>query len=115
MIKKSEDRRHFERLDLHADLRYQVRGQASEPSKAVSNNVSAGGLSLNVEEFLPAATTLNIEINLVPRVLCFIGEVIWCQPLAHSDRCRIGIEFIEVDPVELEFLLDYIKMHTGKL
>lgn len=115
MIEKKDDRRRFDRLDLHADLRYQLRGQAAEPSMAVTNNVSAGGVALNVDKFIPVSTLLNIDINLMPRVLSFIGQVAWCQGLSHSDRFRIGVEFLEVDPAERDFLQDYIKMQTGEL
>jgi c-di-GMP-binding flagellar brake protein YcgR len=115
LIEKKEEKRRFERIELHADLRYQVRGQCSEPSKAVSSNVSAGGLALKVDCFLPVSTVLNIELNLTPRVLNFIGQVVWCQPLAHSDRCRIGVEFIEVDSAQRVFLSNHIKLQSGKL
>ena len=115
MIEKKDDRRRFDRVELHTDLHYQVRGQTSESKIAVSNNVSVGGLALNVDKFISASSLLNIDINLMPRVLKFIGQVVWCQALAHSDRYRVGVEFIEVDPVERGFLQNYIKMQTGRL
>ena len=115
MNSNPEEKRRFKRLGLHAGLRYHVRGSLSEFIRSVTDDISEGGLSLRLDKFLSPNTHLNMEIDLLSRVLHPIGRVAWCAPLAHSDRKIAGVEFIEIDPLEKSYLQDYINMQTGQL
>ena len=115
LIIKPEEKRQYARVDLRTDLRYQPRGLAAQFANAVSNNVSLGGIGLDVDRFLAPSTILNLDIDLLSRVLHPIGRVAWCQPLAHSDRNSLGVEFIEFNFIEKSILADFIKMQSGQL
>jgi hypothetical protein len=95
-------------------MRYQVRGRPSESDNVVSNNISACGVAFNTNRFLAPQTALMLDIDILSRVLHPIGRVAWCQPLPHSDRNRLGVEFLELNPLEKNFLEDYIKMQTDR-
>ena len=114
MLTNQEVNRRAPRVDLRSQMRYQVRGKPSESDNAVSNNISACGVAFNANKFLAPQTSLMLEIDILSRVLHPIGRVAWCQPLPHSERNRLGVEFLELDPVEKNFLEDYIKMQTGR-
>jgi len=111
-----EEKRRFPRLQLAgAPLKYQVRG-SPESRNAQCDDISIGGMCFVNDNFLPSATSLMLEVNILSRVLCFIGKVAWASPLAHSDRYRIGVGFEESAPQpDKDFLSDYIDMQLGRI
>jgi c-di-GMP-binding flagellar brake protein YcgR len=109
-----EEKRRFRRVDLHAPVRFQIRGLA-DFDNTVSEDISEGGLAFSAPNFIPPSTALMLEVNLLSRVLHPIGRVSWCQPFPHSTRNRLGVEFLEIDSSERGYLSDYINMQTGQL
>jgi len=109
-----EARRCFSRISLRAPLRYQVRGKP-EAYNAVCDNISKGGLCFNCDKFITPLSTLMLEINLLSRVLKPIGKVAWAQDISRSYTKRIGVEFVEFDPSEKNFLGDFIDLQTNNL
>lgn len=69
--------------------------------KAISVDFSKSGLQLEAEGEVPLGTmltlTLETEIRQVPSVICR-AKVIWCRPTGHFQRCRVGLEFAELEP-----------------
>ena len=114
MPTNQEVKRRAPRIGLRAQMRYQVRGSPSECDNVISHNISAYGVAFNTNKFLAPQTSLMLEIDILSRVLHPIGRVAWCQPVPHSDRNRLGVEFLEIDPLEKNYLEDYIKMQTGR-
>lgn len=108
---QKEENRRFQRVNLHTALRCQVRG-TPDFDNAISDNISEGGLAFNSSKFIPPATPVMLEISLLSRILHPIGRVSWCQPLPHSNRNRLGVEFLEFDSSEKKHLSDYIGMQT---
>jgi hypothetical protein len=109
-----EDKRRFPRIELKVPLRYQIRG-SPEYNNSISDGISLGGISFINNKFIAPLTNLMLEINVLSRALNPIGRVAWSSPLAHSDRYRLGIEFIELGASEKNYLSDYIDMQMGKL
>ncbi len=96
-------------------MRYHVRGDASEFANVISNNISIFGVSFNTHKYIAPQTPLMLEIDVLSRVLHPIGRVAWCQSLPHSDQRSLGVEFLEMDPLERHYLEDYIYMQTNRL
>lgn len=112
---KWEERRATPRLKLQeAPLRYQIRGYP-ESCCAKCDDISRGGLNFVNNRFIPRGTALMIEVNLLSRVLSFIGRVAWARSLPHSDRYRIGIEFQETSLQDRNFLSDYISLQLERV
>ena len=107
-----EEKRRFPRVGLHTSLRYQVRGNP-DFDNAISDDISEGGLAFNSLKFIPPSTPVMLEISLLSRILHPICRVSYCQPLAHSDRNRLGVEFLEFDSSERKLLSDYIGIHAA--
>ncbi|MFA4888199.1 MAG: PilZ domain-containing protein [Candidatus Omnitrophota bacterium] len=107
-------RRCFPRMVIRAPIRFQVRGQA-EAYQGLCDNISAGGLGFSCDRFIAPLSTLMLEINILSRVLRPVGKVAWAQDLPRSFRSRLGVEFIEMDPAEKNYLGDYIGLHAGQL
>ncbi len=107
-VNKKENRC-FSRIDFRSKIRYQLRGKPDFDS-AITSNISYGGLRFNNDRFIPASTPLMLEIKVLNRVLRPIGKVAWSSSLGHSNRNQMGIEFIEFDKLERNYLGDFINM-----
>ncbi len=70
-------------------------------------------MGFTVSKFISPSTPLMLELDLLCRTLYPIGKVSWCQPLPHSEKNRLGVEFIEFDQAEKSFLADYVNIKTG--
>lgn len=113
MAEKLEEKRHFPRVRIKSPLRCQVRG-SHEFNNAIGEDISAGGLSFINNRFIARATPVMLEVNLLSRILTPIGKIAWASPIPHSDRYRLGIEFIEIEPQDKKYLSDFIEMRTDK-
>ena len=112
ILAKQENKRSSPRVDFHAQLRYQVRG-GSAFDNAVSNDISYGGLRFTSNRFIPTSTPVMLEINVLNRILRPIGRVAWSNPLPHSDRNQLGVEFVEFNSLEKSFLRDFVNMQLS--
>lgn len=109
-----EEKRLTPRIRLNNPLRYQVRG-AGEFNSTLSDDISLGGVGLLNSKFIAPKTPVNLEINVLSRVLRPAGMVAWSSPLPHSMSYRLGIRFLEFDLKEKRYLKDYMDMQLGKL
>jgi len=107
-----EEKRVFKRFQIHAPVRFQVRGE-SEANNTTSDNISSGGMSINSDHFVAPETNLTVEINILSRVLTTIARVAWASPVPHSNRHRLGLEFIEFSPIERNYLNDYLSIQPA--
>jgi len=111
---KEEEKRGFPRIKAHVPLHYQIRGTA-EFDNTVSDDISTEGISFVNDSFIAPESSLALQINVLSRVLNPIGKIVWSAPIAHSDRYRLGVKFLEFNPLEKRFLGDYIDLRQGKL
>ncbi|MDP2928092.1 MAG: PilZ domain-containing protein [Candidatus Omnitrophota bacterium] len=110
-LQKQKENRCFPRLNFHSKIRYQFRGKADFDS-GISKDISCGGLRLANEQFIPTSTLVMLEINILNRILRPVGKVAWSMPLAHSNRNQTGIEFVEFNSAEQNYLKDFINMQV---
>jgi PilZ domain len=108
-MERQKENRCFPRLAFNSKVRYQFRGKPDFDS-GISNDISCGGLKLTNEQFIPPASLVMLEIKVLNRILRPIGKVAWSQPLAHSHRSQTGIEFVEFNSAERNYLKDFIGM-----
>jgi len=112
MILKKEEQRRFSRLDFKNPLRYKIRGE-NKFENALCENLSLGGLGFENEEFVPPSTPVTVEINIPYRTLKPLGRVVWSAPLPHSDKYRLGIEFLNLDPKDWAYLENYLQKENA--
>ncbi|MDD2702565.1 MAG: PilZ domain-containing protein [Candidatus Omnitrophica bacterium] len=99
-----ENRRRFSRVRYRTPLRYQIRGQ-SQFRDVETADLSVGGLSFTDGSFLPLNTPLRLEINLpYNKTLKSEGKIVWTSALPHSDSYHLGVEFLNMDRREMEYL-----------
>ena len=113
---RKNDKRISPRIKVSAALRYQIRG-TSDFNNVLSDNVSVTGLGFINDGFIAPSSNLTMEINILSRILNPIGRIAWSSPLPHSNKYRLGVEFLEINPVERRYLNDYIgiQIETSKI
>jgi len=110
----TEEKRVSPRITLRAPLRYQIRG-TSEFSDTVMDNISVGGMGFTNNKFIVPQTLVMLELNILSRMLRPIGKISWTSSVPHSERYRLGIEFLELDHTDKNYLSDFVDMQTGRL
>lgn len=111
MLDQSAQKRRFIRVGDHLPVTYRIRGE-QESFQTVTENVSIGGAALKTDRFIALRTALDIDLNVGSRLIHAVGKVAWAAHLPHSDRIRIGVEFVECDPFDAERLTDFIEKQT---
>ena len=66
-------------------------------------------------KFITPQALIMLELNILSHVLRPVGKVAWASSLSHCDKYRLGIEFLELDPRDKNYLQDFIDMQTGRL
>ncbi len=102
------NKRRLRRYDLEVPVRYYVRGNQSSSGTVTSDNISAGGVGITGQSFIAPATNLMLEFMLAKRCISSIGKVAWVNVSSRSDRYRMGVEFLEMNPVDREYLRKYL-------
>lgn len=117
MDKKPTEDRLYERLSLPIKVNYEVSTRPRDIKRAVSKNVSGGGICLSLPEKLLSDTRLNINI-IVPKTkpedYNIKGRVAWTRRieitgeggalLAYYDT---GIQFLETNPIVMGKIITY--------
>lgn len=111
MDAKPEEKRRFPRVRLKVPLRFHLRGNP-EIDNTLTEDIGLGGIGFINNGFIPAKTPLDLEIPVFSRLLCPIGRVAWSQVLPHSNRYRVGVEFVQIDQKDSDFLRDYLSMNV---
>lgn len=109
-----QEKRKMPRIKLPLPVRYRIRGSPAFEN-ALVGDISAGGLSFTGNGFLAPATTLNLEINVYSRLIEPVGKIAWAKPLPHSNRYLMGVEFVELNLTDRNYLDDYIRIRMNRL
>ena len=111
-MEQRENKRRFQRIPLHLPVQYRIRGESAFHN-VICDNIGVGGLGFVSPAFMPAEALVMLEINLLSRALKPIGKIAWTSIVPHSGKNYIGIQFIEMDPGEKDYLKEYMSMQTS--
>jgi hypothetical protein len=104
-----EDKRQSPRIKLQEPLSYQIRGLPGS-SNVLSENMSSSGMGFVDDHFLAPNTTLQLQIKILSRVLNLFGKIAWSQPYPHSDKYHSGVQFVELDFGQKEYISDFVNI-----
>ena len=79
---------------------------------SLCRNVSASGLSLTTDVFLPKGSRWVFLLSLpsVPLALIrFIGKIAWSKQQPFGEACECGIQFIEVTAEDKTMIADFVE------
>jgi c-di-GMP-binding flagellar brake protein YcgR len=104
-----EERRKYIRLYTDIDFTYRIKGTADLPDKAVTKNISPGGIRALVDGKIKKGDwlELNIFIPTLKNSILAIGKVIWTVD-ENEGRIGVGIKFEEIDQEMKNKFLEYI-------
>jgi len=109
-----KEKRQFRRISAKFPIRYRIR-RGGFFASALTENLSLSGARLNADRFFPQGLNLNLELNILSKIINPVGRVVWSQPLPHSNRYKMGIQFIEINPQDKNYLTDYVNMRIPEL
>lgn len=94
-------------------LRCQVRG-TKDYYNTLSSDLGLGGVSFINDDFLAPGTLVNLELNILSRMLTSTGKITAVSSLPYCDKFRLGMEFQDLPSEEKKFLSDYIETRLIK-
>ena len=108
------ENRKFIRLKSPLPVEYSLIKKHKRQKKYISimRNVSVGGLSLLLKEEVRIGDLIQVDIR-VPHWVSpvrVVGDVIWHSPSREREKTApaAGVRFREVNPAELNKILDYV-------
>ena len=113
MESQLDEKRRFARIKFKSPVSLQVRG-VSNLENAACDNISEGGIGFINNKFIPPETLVMLEINVLSRILRPIGRIVSSLALPHCSRNRLGIEFLEFDHNEKEYLREFVDMQVAR-
>ncbi len=90
-----EEKRLFRRVSCGQPVHFQSKDPA-QFGGCLSRDLSEGGIQINLNDFIPLGTELNLQIQLAPeRAVECVGRVVWVRGLPLMDRYQAGLEFLQ--------------------
>ena len=88
--------------------------------RALTKDISAGGVCFITEELLEPGTALEVELKLPDRdaPIKFLGEVAWSRPIGPAPKsyqnptAETGIKFVSIDPKDRALIVQYAKLNA---
>ena len=88
--------------------------------RALTKDISAGGICCVTEELLEAGTAVEVELKLPDREapITFLGEVAWSRPIGPTPKSyqnptsEVGIKFVSIDPKDRALIMQYAKLNA---
>jgi hypothetical protein len=111
MANNAKETRLFPRVRYTSPIRLQIRG-TNRFCRTIGENVSETGICFVNDGFIAPSTPVMFELEVLSRVLTPIGKIVWTSPFLHSDRYRLGTEFVEFEGADKKFLSDYVRLNT---
>lgn len=114
-----KEKRKFLRVRADFGLQYKIKDSHSPPIKAVSVNISEGGIMMKVSEKLDIGTILELKITISsPHVtISTLGRVVYVLDNYWDEYppYRYGIEFLELKKKDGEAIRKFVKETIAKL
>ncbi len=106
--REPKEKRSSVRLDLALEVEYKLSGRDKPVKKAMSRNISLGGIKLLMDEELATGTRLDLTVkNINHNKACLVkAEVVWVQASDEKEGYfDVGLKFIEININELSGLI----------
>jgi len=110
------DRRRYPRWQTRFPVRFRLLGKPSVYVGSLSRDISAGGVKIIADQFVPKNATLEVEIFLenVKRLVPAHARVVWLEQLPYgSDSFRLGLEFNEINPRDRQYLQRLVSEYSS--
>ncbi len=104
--------RKYVRIPEYSQIFYEIIPILSGKAKdGATKDISQGGIRFLTQEFIPKDSHLRIKLTLNKTLFNFeaLVKFVWIKQLRYSEIYEVGVEFIDMPPKALEYLINYIK------
>lgn len=104
-----EERRRYIRLETDINFTYKIKGEAGPMEKAITKNISPGGIRGLLDVSIKKGNWLELSITLpsTKKPIPAIGKVIWTAD-KKAGKIDAGIKFEEIEPDMKNKFLEHI-------
>jgi len=114
-----QEQRRFIRITNRLNATFKI-VKTGKVKRALTKDISAGGICFVTAEILEPGTALEVELTLPDREASvqFLGEVAWSRPIGPQPKSyedptgETGVKFISIDPNDRELLRQYAKLNA---
>ena len=104
--------RKYARIPEDSQIFYEIIPIPSGKARdGATKDISQGGIRFLTQEFIPKDSHLKIRLTLNKTLFSFeaLVKFVWIRQLRYSEIYEVGVEFIDIPPKALEYLINYIK------
>lgn len=104
-----EERRKYIRIETGINFTYKIKDTSCPARKAVTKNISPGGIRALVDKDIKKGDWLDLSIDLpsMKKPICAIVKVIWTAG-EKADKVEAGIKFEEISPEMKNKFLEHV-------
>jgi c-di-GMP-binding flagellar brake protein YcgR len=105
-----QERRRYTRVPESLQIAYEII-PAEEIKEYLTKDISQGGIRFLTYEFIPKDSRLRIRIGFPKLLFSFeaLVQCMWIREIPYSEEFEVGVEFIDLPPEILDYLINYIK------
>ncbi|MBU0467647.1 MAG: PilZ domain-containing protein [Candidatus Omnitrophica bacterium] len=93
MYKSVQEKRSFQRVECRNLVRFKLKDSA-ESEGCLAHDISDGGIKINLNEFVPLNSEVNLEVQLATqRIVDCVARIVWIEKMPFMDRYQAGLEF----------------------
>ena len=114
-----QEQRRFVRVTSRLNATFKV-VKTGKVKRALTKDISAGGICCVTEELLEAGIAVEVELRLPDRAapILLLGEVAWSRPIGSQHKSyqnptgEAGVQFTKIDPKDQALIIQYAKMNA---
>jgi len=103
------ERRKFLRIKEEGSVSYSVMPRYKS-EQTVARDSSLGGIRFISDNFISPGSILKLKIELqyAQKIINALARLVWITAVFDNELYEVGVEFIEINSGDLEFLRDYL-------
>lgn len=102
MAQANKYRRNYLRLNAYHLAKYRlIQKTGDKPIIAAVKNIGGGGICLQIEEYLPISSIIQLYINFpkLSRPIPTLAKVVWIRKVGNRNMYEAGIEFVDIEQI----------------
>jgi len=111
------ERRQQPRVNTAMSVQYRGIRQASDSVvNAISKDISTGGVSLMVNEFISVFTRLVLEIAMpsMSKPVRVVSKIAWIRKRPYGEQYEVGAQFMDMSEEDKRGVFDFVERSIPK-
>ncbi|OGX08873.1 MAG: hypothetical protein A2Y03_10845 [Omnitrophica WOR_2 bacterium GWF2_38_59] len=93
MYQNVQEKRSFQRVACRNVVKFKIK-DSLESGGCLARDISDGGIKINLNEFVPLHSEVNLEVQLATqRIVDCVARIVWIEKMPFMDRYQAGLEF----------------------